>query len=203
MQYKRFIGIAGSAGVGKDTVAQFIAEIAPEGTVVSAALADPLKQALSIWWGIPDGTLYGPSCARSAQIGNLTFANGDPITVRKALQLLGTEFGRDMLYTNVWVDITLQRVAHMMRFPTVQTVVVTDCRLDNEFQAVRDARGELWHVTRPGFEPGGDHRSERDQGGQRILQLRTHHIANDGTLDDLRALVAQCYNTPTCSYPVD
>jgi len=51
------------------------------------------------------------------------------LTPRRALQTLGTEYGRT-LYEDVWVDLTLAQACD------AEVTVITDCRFDNEFRAI-------------------------------------------------------------------
>lgn len=193
---RRIIGLAGLAGSGKDTVAQYISDwcsgFARQNRKV--VLAAPIKDAaLSMFgaFGITHDHVYGPSELRSAQIGNLVRDDGEPLTVRYVLQTLGTDCGRALWGSNIWVDIAMRK-AHAA---DVWVSVVTDCRFNNEFQALSDdPAGELWHVVRPGAGlsgAAGAHASELDLDGPVLLDLRTHVIDNSGTLDDLRAAVAR------------
>lgn len=68
---------------------------------------------------------------------------GNP-AVRKLLQLVGTELGRELIgYEDVWVDLLLSQVDNH------EHVVVDDCRFPNEAEALRDAGFSLIRVTRP------------------------------------------------------
>lgn len=58
------------------------------------------------------------------------------ISPRKAYQLFGTEFGRDLLGENVWVDIA----------PT-KKVVITDVRFPNEREWLRENGGVLVRIN--------------------------------------------------------
>jgi hypothetical protein len=68
---------------------------------------------------------------------------GNP-AVRKLLQLVGTELGRELIgYENVWVD-RLIRAAYGK-----DNVVIDDCRFPNEAAALREHGFTLVRVTRP------------------------------------------------------
>jgi hypothetical protein len=99
------IGIAGKAGAGKDSTADVLVR---EFGFVKVALADPMKRACAEWFGWPDATLWGPSEFRAQ-----TWDRLGGLTARKALQTLGTEFGR-ACYPNIWVDYAI-RVAQTPR----------------------------------------------------------------------------------------
>lgn len=68
---------------------------------------------------------------------------GEP-QVRKLLQLVGTELGRELLgHENVWVDILVDRAN------TYDSVVVDDCRFPNELEALRESGFHIVRITRP------------------------------------------------------
>jgi hypothetical protein len=79
--------------------------------------------------------------------------------VRKLLQLVGTELGRDLIgYEDVWVDQLLSAAQN------VENVVVDDCRFVNEAEALRENGFVLVRVTRP----------EED----RLAMMQTRYPAN-------------------------
>ena len=185
------IGIAGKAGSGKDTVAALIAEAEPT-TVMS--FATPIKEAAMLIFaphGITHDQVYGPSELRNTQIGDLCRPDGEPLTVRHVLQTLGTDWGRKCCYPNIWVDLALRAAQQANAL-----VVFTDCRFDNEFQALHAAGAQLWHVDRPDHTSGlsdqaASHASEQDLSGSLLRQLRTHFISNNKTLENLATVVAR------------
>jgi len=61
---------------------------------------------------------------------------------RHAMQTLGTEWGRNCMGENIWVDIALERCKQF------QKAVIADCRFPNEAEAIRKAGGLLIRVTR-------------------------------------------------------
>lgn len=97
-------------------------------------------------------------------------------TARQLMQTLGTEWGRDMVSSSLWVDLCRERDIK----PAVESglsVVVEGTRFQNEVQCVRDLGGIVVRVNRPGCGCDG-HRSE-------ILPEFDFEISNDGTKDDL------------------
>lgn len=68
---------------------------------------------------------------------------GNP-AIRKLLQLVGTELGRELIgYENVWVDKLINAAYG------IENVVVDDCRFPNEAAALREHGFRLVRVTRP------------------------------------------------------
>lgn len=121
------IGIAGPAGSGKDTTADFLVK---NHGFVKVAFADVLKRACREFFAFSDEQLWGPSERRNEPdlryhrgqgFGQNEF--GDQVaspylTPRHALQQLGTEFGR-ACYPNVWVDYALRIAKHLLETETL------------------------------------------------------------------------------------
>ena len=118
-----------------------------------------------------------------------------PFTPRLALQLMGTEAGRNVFHQDLWVISLLNR-----HNQGTNSTVVTDVRFRNEFRAIQEEGGIIvrvrrgpdpvwyetaWKVNCEGLSPTemiGVHQSEWDWIGCPI----NHTIYNDGTLSDLR-----------------
>jgi hypothetical protein len=116
---KPLIAVSGHAGVGKDTVADFLVK---QYGFVKIALADPLKRICRDVFDFDDGQLWGPSELRNEEDlrfvrqkkGCLGTSDGQPVpkrdiylTPRYALQTLGTEWGRDC-YKDIWIEYGLR-----------------------------------------------------------------------------------------------
>lgn len=100
--------------------------------------------------------------------------------VRRQLQAMGTECGRDLLGETIWVDTWEKSLPEESN----RRVVVPDVRFPNEAERIRSLGGVIWRVLRPGTAPDG-HRSESDQ-----LQIEPDAVLrNTGTIDDLHRLV--------------
>lgn len=94
-------------------------------------------------------------------------------TPRKFLQLLGTEFGRQMIWEPIWVE------SCMAKAKKAQHAVISDCRFDNEAQAIRDAGGIIIHVRRPNVQIQ-EHTHASESGISH--DLINHFVVNDGDL---------------------
>ena len=68
-------------------------------------------------------------------------------TPRQAMQWLGTEWGRDLMHPDLWVEAWKARARAEMA--AGHHVVADDIRFPNEAQAVRDLAGLTVEVTRP------------------------------------------------------
>lgn len=60
---------------------------------------------------------------------------------RKLLQWLGTEWGRDTISTNLWVDIWKAEVKRLYIEDPQALIVCDDCRFDNEATTVKEMGG--------------------------------------------------------------
>jgi hypothetical protein len=92
---KNIIGCLGFAGVGKDTVANYICQVVPGGTTLS--LARPLKEFAQDFFFFDHDTLYGPSEKRNV----VHFSYTDPDVQREILRKINSRDGflwlRDVL----------------------------------------------------------------------------------------------------------
>jgi hypothetical protein len=94
-------------------------------------------------------------------------------TPRLAMQLIGTEWGRDLIASDLWVRAWSAAVE---RLPGGTPVAVDDCRFPNEAGMVTAAHGVVVRIERPGFKPvAAAHVSE----GYELPASLT--VTNDGT----------------------
>lgn len=134
----RLIGIAGPARVGKDTLASYMLDNLG-GDWSRSSFADPIKRMLEV---------IGVDCSDEAKA---VIDDRFCYTPRHMMQILGTEWGREMIHGNIWVDA-------FARLNAGKCVIVPDVRFDNEADLVRK-HGVLIHlVGRGGIE--GNHVSE-------------------------------------------
>lgn len=210
------IGLGGRFGSGKDALADFLTEehgYAKVGMsdILNDALAtvDPLIDTYSGWttdeyagweqdqYGDAPIDRYVPYSHLRSLVG-YTEAKRVP-EVRRLLQALGTEVGRNMLGENTWTDAIGKRIQALRLDGT--PVVLTGVRYPNELRMVKDLRGRTAWVDRSQL--GGSEVLEAiDQAIQepkKILTTSQHssetslvmshfdiHVPNHGTLDDLR-----------------
>lgn len=132
------IGIAGPARAGKDTLCSYMLDNL-DGTWSRSSFADPIKEMLKV---------IGVDCSDDAKaVIDERFCH----TPRHMMQILGTEWGREMIHGNIWVEA-------FARLNAGRCVIVPDVRFENEAALVRE-HGVLIHlVGRGGIE--GNHVSE-------------------------------------------
>ena len=176
MTQRLVIGLCGPEGAGKSTVAKLLTNKF-EGELVP--FASPLKRMLSAL-GVSDRHLYGTPDEKEEPLGILGGKSA-----RQAMQLLGTEWGRDAICADLWVrawHVAVSKKAGWL-------IVADDLRFQNEADAIKALGGVVVCVLKkPAALATSDltnlHRS------QEFFKIpRDHIIVNDGSLEDLDSMV--------------
>lgn len=140
------IGLMGAAGSGKTTAAAYLAE---RFGFERVRFAGPLKDMLRAV-GLGEDEIEGGSKETPSELllGK---------TPRQAMQWLGTEWGRNLIGEDFWVNAWAARAD---RFPSV---VAEDVRFPNEIGAIRSRGGIIIRIECPwaGSASGGRHASEQ------------------------------------------
>ena len=131
------IGLMGSMGAGKSTAAK---HLVAKHDFLRLRMAGPLKAMLAVL-GLSEDEVDGP-----LKMEPCALLCGR--TPRHAQQTIGTEWGRDMIGADLWVNATARQVR-----ASSQPVVIDDVRLPNEVAMIRALGGEVWLVRRPDSEP--------------------------------------------------
>lgn len=189
------IGVVGFIGSGKGAVGDLLERKG----FIKDSFAKPLKDACSAIFGWPRELLEGDTeVSRKWREDPDSFWSekfGYTFTPRLALQLMGTEAGRNVFHQDIWVVSLLNRAKG-------KNVVVTDVRFKNEINYIQQNGGIIVRVKR-GKEPEwyklaedaaagvssaimeiknkGIHQSEWDWIGSDF----NYTIENEGSLEDL------------------
>lgn len=152
------IGLSGYAQSGKDTVGSLLVDAFGFERV---AFADKMKEiALTLDPFVSFVEMLPGDDARLLRLSDVLSAGHGwenakkSPEVRRLLQRLGTEVGRNMIGTDFWVDLTFQSLLPNKDY------VFTDVRFPNEAEAISAAGGWMVRVSRPSFGPANDHLSE-------------------------------------------
>lgn len=130
------IGIAGAAGVGKDTVADYLCD---KHDFTKFGMAWPLKAMLHAGLSL-DPVDYQSGPQKEAVIPHLGFS------YRKAAQTLGTEWGRN-LRPDLWLLLAQQRIEWTKaNLPKLGGMVCCDVRFENEADLFRNQGGLILHL---------------------------------------------------------
>jgi len=62
---------------------------------------------------------------------------------RELCQTLGTNWGRDLIHKQLWIDILMQSLSK------TKPTVIDDVRFPNEADTIHSLGGEIWHINRP------------------------------------------------------
>lgn len=145
------IGLAGPMGVGKSSVAAHLH--LERGWHPPVAFADPLKDGICAMFGITREQL------EQIKRAELELVPGVPL--RRALQTLGTEWGRS-LSGDIWVEAMRKRINRLVLWQELPGIVIDDVRFENEAAFIRAHGGIVIHVRNgdPAF-PRNSHVSEK------------------------------------------
>lgn len=201
------IGIVGFAGSGKGTVGDMLVE---RHDFTKISFADAVKDAVATIFGWSRHLLEGDTDeSRNFREKKDSFWSarfGHDFTPRQALQLMGTEAGRNVFHDNLWVDVVERKIKHKQEWEFENDFVIPDVRFPNEVEAIRKWGGFIVRVVR-GEEPewfntafrhnvAGEyempvkypnvHQSEWAWIGQQF----DYQIDNQGTVDQLYAEIS-------------
>lgn len=132
------VGLTGRAGAGKDTAASFL--VANGWKQVS--FAEPIRAFVASLLGctVKDLNETGFKERPHAALGGKS--------PRFAMQTLGTEWGRNTINPDLWLDLAMRKAAEQ-RFEGF-AVVISDVRLDIEAKAIIASGGRVFEIVRPG-----------------------------------------------------
>lgn len=184
------LGLSGTKGSGKDTVAAYLVK---EHGFERKAFADPLKRSIAALFNIPftevDKLKNMEILVGIGRIGEseydqwIQYAGYPGLHFREFIQRYGTEAHRDVFGEDFWLDYTLP----VQGFYPGRAIVVTDVRFVNEADRVRLLGGYvvLIHRNKTALHSKNQHRSEQ------FAFAADYEITNDGTLHELYAKIEE------------
>lgn len=191
------VGLVGETETGKDSIADIAIQ---EFGARRIAFADPIRNcALAIDPIIPIVLVDDEGNAEDkVQLVRLS----DVVTrigwreakklpeVRRLLQRIGTEMGREIIHEDLWINLGLKLLVAYNNGSggELERFVITDVRFQNEADKIREfadlinGQAHFVRVTRPGHGVVNDHDSESsyDQ-----IEPVNFGIDNDGSLEEL------------------
>jgi hypothetical protein len=184
------VGITGRAGSGKTTASNWF--LRNHKNCIALSFARPLKRMMLelIRDAVPKNWPHSPS----AYMTNPDLKN-EPIpflgnqTARRIMQTLGTEWGRNAVHPDFWVDMAATRVERTLGSPFHQgedmhvRIVFDDVRFANEADMIRRYGGTILRLERADAAPVEAHASETLDFGHDTL------LRNDS--DDVEAFYAR------------
>ena len=172
----KLVALTGAAGSGKSTVAKYLSEgrhshYGSNVPFVRTKFSGTLKKMLMQIPNVTVDMIEGELKEEPQEL----FGGKTP---REVMQTLGTEWGRDSVYSKIWLDSWERSVCDLTY------VVVEDLRYLNEAELVKNRGGEIWRIKRPDYQCNG-HISETEMKG--IEPDLT--ISNSGSLGELHAMI--------------
>jgi hypothetical protein len=188
------IGLIGFISSGKGTVGDLLESKG----FYKDSFATPLKDACSVMFGWPRELLEGDTeVSRSWREQQDSFWSekfGYSFSPRLALQLMGTEAGRDVFHKDIWVISLLNRSKN-------KDVVVTDVRFKNEIEYIQNNGGIVVRIKRGEDPEWVDSLTKINTQDKRIEYMEkfsihqsewdwvgcdfNYEIANNGTIEEL------------------
>lgn len=143
---KKIIALTGAKTVGKTTIAKSLNKWDAINSEIMS-FASPIKDML-IAMGVPEDAIYGNK--KQTTIKELGFSG------RELMQSLGTEWGRDMISQDIWVLALHKKILAS----DSETIIIDDCRFENEAEWVRNQGGIIIKLIRDGIDFDKLHPSE-------------------------------------------
>lgn len=166
----KIIGLCGPIGAGKTAAAEILGA---HFVMRRISFADPLKGMLRSL-GVQERNLTGGQSEKTKPLDILCGKSA-----RQALQLLGTEWGRDMIGHDLWTRSWSMRTRRANC-----AVIADDIRFQNEVDAVQALGGTVICIVRS-MEQLKQTAGHVSEDFQRLVVPRL--VVNDGTLADFRA----------------
>ena len=202
------VGLLGFIGSGKGTAGEILAG---QG-FIPISFASSLKDIASQMFGWERELLEGntefsrqfrekPDAFWSQEFGR-------EFTPRLALQLMGTEVGRNVFHPDFWV-IKAKQQMHVLMSQGYQDFVITDVRFSNEMKMIQNEGGILVEIRRgvqPHWIPIAEKANRGDFKAQEFMKVNGPHesewrwiggeidytIDNNGTMEDLKKKLVTC-----------
>lgn len=191
------IGLVGFIGSGKGTIADILTS---KYGYIKESYANSVKDATAAIFGWDRALLEGDTTeSRAWREQNDEFWSrkfGKPFSPRYALQLMGTEAGRDVFHKDIWVHTVERRCSDDNNY------VIADVRFPNEIASIQEMNGIIVQVHRGNNPDWYDlafkiNRLQIDYNNE-ARQIPVHYsewawigsnidfaISNDGTVEEL------------------
>ena len=173
----RIVALSGAAGSGKTTAADYLID---HYGYTRIKFAGPLKDMLRAI-GLTHSQIEG----RYKESPSYILCGRTP---RYVMQTLGTEWGRDLIGADIWVNIWQQRVTALAAENPAARIVVDDMRFANELAAVQQLGGRRIKIYRSSVAGLADnHASE----SALPFDMQAQLVINDGDLAQLHHAVVR------------
>jgi len=140
--YPHLIGLTGKPRAGKSEVASILER---DHGYVRLSVADPIREALERL--NPFIPIYGHPPRHLSELlreSDWRTLKDEHYEVRRLLQVLGTDLGREMWNEDFWLRPLVERINHLGAL----RIVVDDVRFANETEAIRELGGFIVRIDR-------------------------------------------------------
>ena len=173
----KLIGLTGQARAGKDSFAAALVDAGWQ----TVSFAAPIKRALTAL-GWERSQLYGDE---KELVSPLWGVSG-----RRAMQTLGTEWGRNTIHPELWLRLAAHDIASHIRDGS--NVVVTDVRFNDEALLIHLFGGTCvkverdtslynvqYHLSEAGISPSLVHTTVQNDSTLEALALKAHSLVGE------------------------
>lgn len=173
----RIIGLTGLAGSGKTTVAHYLEHHCGYERMKFASILKGMLRVL----GLTEEEIEGSKKELPCEL----LGGKSP---RHAMITLGTEWGRNLIDSDLWVRAAMKGLESTHKDMDDQRFVFDDVRFPNEAQAIKDRGGVIWRIERPSRSWMG-HVSHESEAGQSRLEADSILFNTGSKLDLPRAVL--------------
>jgi hypothetical protein len=172
------LGVTGLARAGKDHASAYLGRhMALHQYAFAESLKTMLKSVFGDHFHKGDRSEICPETCKSYRV---------------MMQTLGTEWGREMMNPQIWVNLVARRWKEINAVPVISGMVLSDVRFDSEAEWIKLNGGVIIEIVRPDLETPGlvekalsavgipGHVSEKGINRDYI----SHTVVNDGSLAD-------------------
>jgi len=195
------IGVHGKIGSGKQTAAKMMAEefkkrgYRPFYRIWAGKLKDIVQTLTSIEMSTDNHNAFEDGITDYTQEQKNIIIKEYDMSVGRMLQVIGTDLFRDRFSKRTWINALLRSYYKSIENSVSTVWFVADTRFPNEADEILDVcGGEVITVYRPNNDVRD--KTTRDTMHESETAMDnydrfSHRLANDGTLEDLRAKVVE------------
>lgn len=165
----KIVALYGAIGSGKSTLARSLWH---DDLWDRQTIAQPIYDMMEV---LLPGVRKVPSAEKSLPRDELGGKS-----IRFALQTLGTEWGRNIMGVDIWINRTVRRARELQ----VERLVIDDLRFNNELRVLQNQGAIIVKIERPGHTPPESalaHASEQDSASW----VPDFTVINSGSINQL------------------
>jgi hypothetical protein len=174
------IALSGKINSGKTTVS----DIFKEHNFIIDSFAKSVKDICCIIFGYDREKIEGNNKEdrlwRETIDINISKLLGYSFTPRDAMIKVGTDFGRNMIHPNIWIESLFNR------YNNQSNILITDLRFVNEYNEIKKKGGIVIRINRPNTSNNHNNHTSECELDNYIFD---YIIDNNGTIEELKEKV--------------